>query len=51
MSHILTLNEFNSLAQQGYNRIPLVLDAVSYTHLDVYKRQGTQRAGFLCDFD
>ncbi len=27
MSHILTLNEFNSLAQQGYNRIPLVLDA------------------------
>lgn len=26
MSHTLTLNEFNSLAAQGYNRIPLVLD-------------------------
>ncbi len=51
MSHSLTLNEFNSFAAQGYNRIPLVLEAPADldTPLSLYLKLANKPYSYLLE--
>ena len=44
---ILLSGEIYTLRDAGHKRLTLSIKAVSYTHLDVYKRQRLRRFSFL----